>query len=182
MLVPVLHFAGYFMIDMTSPRTAESSETVMHELVLPPHTNALGTAFGGAIMSWIDICGAICAQRHTSGTVVTASIDQLDFQEPVRLGDVVRLTGRVSYVGRTSLEVRVRVDVLNNSYTEERRAAMAFVTFVAVDENSQKRAVPPLDLTDTEDQRRFNAGLERRTHRLEVRARKLAAQANEPQR
>lgn len=167
------------MIDMTSPRTAASSETVMHELVLPTHTNALGTAFGGTIMSWIDICGAICAQRHTSGTVVTASIDQLDFQEPVRLGDVVRLTARVSYVGRTSLEVRVRVDVLNQSYTQERRAAMAYVTFVAVDANSHKREVPPLDLSDTEDQRRFNAGLERRKHRLDMRAKKLALQASE---
>jgi|SRR5690554_987073 len=169
------------MIDMSAPRSPACSETVMHELVLPTHTNALGTAFGGTIMSWVDICGAICAQRHTSGIVVTASIDQLDFLAPVRLGDIVRLTARVSYVGRTSLEVRVIVDVLNNAYTHEQRAGIAYVSFVAVDDNNARRPVPKLDLSDPRDQRRFDAGKERREHRLAVRDRKAAiAKAEEP--
>lgn len=162
------------MLVTSTPRAPSDSETIMHELVLPTHTNALGTAFGGTIMSWVDICGAICAQRHTSGIVVTASIDQLDFLAPVRLGDIVRLTARVSYVGHTSLEVRVFVDVLNNAYTHEQRAGIAYVTFVAVNDDNTRRGVPPLDLTDAHDQRRFEAGKERREHRLAVRAKKAA--------
>lgn len=162
------------MSDTPAERSPADSEIVMHELVLPTHTNALGTAFGGTIMSWVDICGAICAQRHTSGNVVTASIDQLDFLAPVRLGDTVRLTARVSYVGRTSLEVRVLVDVLNNREHDEQRAGIAYITFVALNESNNRRVVPPLDLTDPNDLRRFQAGKERREHRLAVRAKKMA--------
>lgn len=162
------------MIDQTSPRSADDSEIVMHELVLPSHTNALDTAFGGTIMSWVDICGAICAQRHTSGIVVTASIDQLDFIAPVRRGDTVRLTARVTYVGRTSLEVRVIVDVLNNFTATEQRAGVAFVTYVAVDDNRKSRPVPPLQLNTAKDKQRFEAGKARRDHRLAIRRQKAA--------
>lgn len=162
------------MIDRTSPRDPADSEIVMHELVLPSHTNALDTAFGGTIMSWVDICGAICAQRHTSGIVVTASIDQLDFLAPVRRGDTVRLTARVTYVGRTSLEVRVIVDVLNNFQATEERAGVAFVTYVGVDDDRNARPVPPLQLNNEKDKERFEAGKARREHRLAMRSQKAA--------
>lgn len=167
------------MTEDLKPRCPADSETVMHELILPTHTNALGTAFGGTIMSWVDICAAICAQRHSSGIVVTASIDQLDFIAPVRLGDIVRLTARVSYVGSTSIEVRVLVHVLNNAYTEEQRAGTAYVTFVAVADGNRRRRVPPLDLTNARDRRRFEAGKQRREHRLAIRAQKAAQAAAE---
>lgn len=154
---------------MMQAQSPLDSEIVMHEMVLPSHTNALDTAFGGTIMSWIDVCGAICAQRYTRGIVVTASIDQLDFLAPVRRGDTVRLEARVTYVGRTSLEVRVLVDVLNNFKGTEERASVAYVTYVAVDDARKPRAVPELLLRDTKDRLRFEAGKARREHRLKVR-------------
>lgn len=159
---------------MTHAQSPADSEIVMHELVLPSHTNALDTAFGGTIMSWIDVCGAICAQRHTRGIVVTASIDQLDFLAPVRRGDTVRLTARVTYVGRTSLEVRVIVDVLNNFESTEERAGVAYVTYVAVDDARKPRAVPELLLQNDKDRERFEAGQARREHRLNMRKQKAS--------
>lgn len=159
---------------MNQAQSPADSEIVMHELVLPSHTNALDTAFGGTIMSWVDVCGAICAQRHTRGIVVTASIDQLDFLAPVRRGDTVRLTARVTYVGTTSLEVRVIVDVLNNFEGTEERAGVAYLTYVAVNDDRAPRAVPELILDNERDIQRFNAGKARREHRLALRKKKAA--------
>ncbi|MFW6198036.1 MAG: acyl-CoA thioesterase, partial [Myxococcota bacterium] len=95
------------MIDVTQPRPASASFTEMSQIVLPQHTNAIGSAFGGSIMSWIDICGAITAKRHCGRVAVTAFVDDLAFLAPIRLGDVVRLTSRVNATFNTSLEVSV---------------------------------------------------------------------------
>ena len=80
-----------------------ASSVEMNELMLPQHANALGTAFGGVIMSWIDICAAMAAQRHARCIVVTASMDSIDFLAPISVGDVVNLQAMVNYVGRTSI-------------------------------------------------------------------------------
>src|SRR5256885_16897985 len=93
-----------------SPR---DSAVIMTELVLPGHANAMGTIFGGQIMSWIDIAAAIAAQRHARRAVVTASIDALHFLAPVKVGHVVHIRAMVNFSGRTSLEVGVRVDSEN---------------------------------------------------------------------
>lgn len=150
-------------------RAGAFSETTMHEIVLPSHTNALGTAFGGTIMSWIDVCGAITAQRHVGGNVVTASIDQLNFIAPVRLGDVVKLVSRVTFTGRTSIEVRVNVTVIDPRTNTEQHAVLAYVTFVAVDAANQPILATALDTSDPEDARNFEAGRIRRERRLEAR-------------
>src|SRR5437868_1421337 len=92
---------------------SETDEVVMTEIVLPSHTNALGTVFGGVIMSWIDIAGAIAAQRHCRRIVVTASIDDLAFISPVKQGWFVHIRARVNYTARSSMEVGVRVDAEN---------------------------------------------------------------------
>lgn len=157
------------MTEELLPQNPADSEIVMHELVLPSHTNALDTAFGGTIMSWVDICGAISAQRYTRSIVVTASIDQLDFLAPVRSGDTVRLTARVTYTGNTSLEVRVIVDVLNNFEGTEARAGVAYLTYVAVDDQRKPRKIPPLSLDNEQDRARYEAGKARREHRLAMR-------------
>ena len=152
----------------TTPRPPEASVTVMHEIVLPSHTNALGTAFGGTIMSWIDVCGAITAQRHCRGDVVTASIDRIDFLAPVRLGDIVRLTGRICWAGRTSVETEVEVEVEHPSTGEVERTGRAFITFVAVDADGRPRLVPELALTTDDARLRYQQGAERRARRLEL--------------
>src|SRR5690349_24887882 len=97
------------------PRQQSASRTEMTEYVLPQHANALGSVFGGQIMAWMDLCAAICAQRHSGYMAVTASVDDLKFQQPVSVGQVVRLDARVTATFRTSMEIEVIIR------SEERR-------------------------------------------------------------
>jgi acyl-CoA hydrolase len=144
-------------------------EVIMTELVLPGHTNALGTVFGGVIMSWIDIAGAIAAQRHSRKTVVTASIDDLAFVASVKQGWVVQLRARVNYTSRTSMEVGVRVDAENPRTGEFHHTASAYLTFVAIDESGKPIPVPPFEPKDEESKRRFDEAIRRRELRLKRR-------------
>src|SRR6185437_1145279 len=95
------------------PVPVSQSKVTMTELVLPQHTNALDSIFGGVIMSWIDIAGAISSQRHCGMQVVTASIDALNFVQPVYKGWIVNIKAAVNFVSHTSMEVGVRVDAEN---------------------------------------------------------------------
>jgi acyl-CoA hydrolase len=138
----------------------------MTEYVLPQHANALGGVFGGQIMAWIDLCAAICAQRHAGRQAVTAFVDDLKFEQPVRVGEVVRLEAFVTAVFRTSMEIEVVVE--GEDATTRRRwpCVTALVTFVAIDEARRPTAVPPL-LLDSDDVRASQAaGEARRASRL----------------
>lgn len=151
------------------PVSAKDSEVTMTELVLPTHTNALDSIFGGVIMSWIDIAAAVAATRHCKSNVVTASIDALNFVAPVYRGWIVNIKASVNYTGRTSLEVGVRVDAENPKEGKVFHTASAYLTFVAVDDNGKPVPVPPL-LTETATQKRRQKAAEiRRQHRLEQR-------------
>lgn len=141
----------------------------MTQLVLPGDTNSLGSVFGGTIMSWIDIAGAIAAQRHSNKDVVTASIDELHFVAPVFKGWVVNLNARVNFVSKTSMEVGVRVDAENPRTGEMFHTASAYLTFVALGSNGKPSAVPDLVLENEEDKRRNSQASQRRAHRLDVR-------------
>lgn len=146
-----------------------NSQVVMTQLVLPSHTNALGSVFGGTIMSWIDIAAAISAQRHSNKEVVTASIDRLDFVAPVYKGWVVNLRARVNYTSKTSMEVGVRVDAENPKTGETFHTASAYTTFVALGSNGKPAEVPELLLENEEDHRRFEEAKRRREQRLKNR-------------
>jgi len=149
-----------------APRRAADSVTQMSELVLPQHANALGNAFGGTIMSWIDICGAICAQRHSGRVSVTALVDDLAFVAPIRVGDLIVLEARMNAVYRTSMEVEVvvfREDTVNRTRTQ---CVDARVTFVQLDESGKPMPAPPLLVETEDDQRRVDAANERRRLRL----------------
>ncbi|MFT7583300.1 MAG: acyl-CoA hydrolase [Myxococcota bacterium] len=138
----------------------------MNQLVLPTHTNALGTIFGGQVMAWIDICAAMTAMRHARNSVVTASMDALDFIAPIRLGDLVTLRAMVNYVGRTSMEVGVRVEAEDPRTGVRAHTSSAYLTFVAIDEDGAAVPVRRLELqTDTERLRHAEAKA-RRTQRL----------------
>jgi acyl-CoA hydrolase len=143
----------------------------MTEMVLPQHTNALGSVFGGVIMSWIDICGAITAQRHSRKPVVTASIDYLQFVKPVMIGWTVNLRASVNYVGHTSMEVGVRIDAENPRTGETFHTASAYLSFVALDENKVPLPVEPLILDTPEEKRRNADAHKRREARLGLRGR-----------
>jgi acyl-CoA hydrolase len=163
--------------DMSgAPNTPSKTRVEMNQIVLPQHTNALGTAFGGTVVSWIDVCAALAAQRHCRRIVVTASMDQLDFLAPIRQGQMVTLLATVNFVGRTSMEVGVRVDCEDLLTGQRAHAASAYLTFVALDEHGKPAPVPPLSPETPEEKLRWAEGEVRRAHRLELarRRRELA--------
>jgi len=148
------------------PISVSQSHVVMTELVLPQHTNALDSIFGGVIVSWIDIAAAIAGQRHCGMPVVTASIDALNFVEPVYKGWIVNLKASVNFTARTSMEIGVRVDAENPIQKKVFHTASAYLTFVALGKDGKPAPVPPV-LPETETQiRRFKAAEVRRQHRL----------------
>lgn len=151
-------------------RPAESI-TTMTEHVLPTHTNALGGVFGGQIMAWVDLCAAICAQRHAGSVVVTAGIDELTFERTVRAGQIVRLTARMTAAFRTSMEIFVQVEGEDAIRGEVWPCVSAFVTFVAVDAESRPVPVRPLILTTAEERAAEEAAHARRALRLGKRRR-----------
>jgi len=148
---------------------SSASLVQMTELVLPNHMNALGTVFGGVIMSWIDIAASISASRYCSKNVVTASIDDVHFLAPVHKGDVVCLTAQVNCTHKTSMEVKVKVTAENTKTKNLRHTVSAYLTFVALDEQYKPAPVPPLLLKTKEEKRQFKQAKMRRKWRLERR-------------
>lgn len=138
----------------------------MTEIVLPSDTNALGTIFGGKIMSWIDIAAAIAAGRHARRVVVTASIDALHFVAPVKVGHVVQLRAQVNFASKTSMEVGVRVDSENPMTGEMTHTSTAYTTFVALDDHGRPTPVPPILPETPDEKRRFEAAKKRRESRI----------------
>src|SRR3954464_7745763 len=99
------------MVPLTPPpRLGHESITETTEYVLPQHANALGNVFGGQVMAWVDLCAAISAQRHSGHTAVTAFVDDLKFERPVKVGEVVRLRAKITATFRTSMEIEVVVE------------------------------------------------------------------------
>ncbi|UCH30863.1 MAG: acyl-CoA thioesterase [Myxococcales bacterium] len=124
--------------------------------VLPHHTNAIGTAFGGAIMSWIDICASIAAKRHCGYVSVTARIEAIEFKAPIKVGDVVRLTARLNAAFTSSMEIGVRVEREHAKTGERSLCADARATFVNLGDDGKPCPVPPL-LAETEEDRKLAA-------------------------
>ena len=151
---------------MSEPKSPRASQTEMTELVLPQHGNVLGSAFGGTVLAWIDVCGAIAAQRHCNRVAVTAAIDEVNFLAPILVGDVVVLGARVNAAFRTSMEVEVEVYVEDRETGQRRRCVDAFMTFVAVDEERRPCAIPALLAETKEDSRRVDEATARRAARL----------------
>ena len=150
----------------------------MTEVVLPQFTNSLGNVFGGQIVSWIDICAAVAAQRHCRQVVVTASIDELHFIEPVKQGDVVILKGQINAAFNTSMEIGVTVDSEDPLTGERRKAVKAYLTYVALDRHGRPQKVPPLDLNGDDDKRRNTDAKDRRQSRLNQRAERIKSRAS----
>src|SRR4051812_21794295 len=136
-----------------APRPIAGSITTMTEYVLPTHANLLGNVFGGQILSWVDLCSAICAQRHTGRLAVTAGIDELTFEQPIRVGEVVCMTARVTAAFRTSVEILVEVFGERATTGERWPCVTAFVTCVAVDDEGCPTPVPPLEFVDEGERR-----------------------------
>ncbi len=156
-------------INMKKKKKVSNSIITMTELVLPQHTNQLGNLLGGQLMHWIDICAALSASKHSERVCVTASVDNIDFLHPIKLGYVVTLLASVNRAYRTSMEVGVKV--FSESLLEGKRihANTAYLTFVSVDENLKPVETFEI-IPETEDEkRRYEKALQRRQLRLEAR-------------
>ena len=147
-----------------------ASRSEMTEIVLPAQTNPLGKLLGGHVMHLVDMAAAMAAHRHSNSYVVTASVDYIDFRNPVNLGEIVILKSQVNRVFHTSLEVGVEVFSENALTGEKKHTTSAFVTFVAIDEYTRKpKPVPPLIVKTEDEMRRFEEAGVRREVRLALR-------------
>jgi acyl-CoA hydrolase len=155
---------------MANPKPASQSRTEHTHLVMPGDANNLGSAFGGMIMQWTDVAGAMAAMRHARGPVVTVSIDQLTFLAPIRIGHMALLSAQVNAVFTTSMEVGVEVSSENPMTGERRKCCDAFLTFVALGKDNRPIAVPPLLVETEEERRRERDARVRREARLALRA------------
>ena len=152
-----------------APRFVRESRHESSEIMMPQHANNLGHVFGGVILSLLDRVAAVSAIRHARQNCVTVSVDRVDFREPIHLGDLVIMKSSVNFVGRTSMEVGVRVEAEDLSTGARRHTNSCYLTFVAIDRNHRPIEVPPI-IPETEDEkRRYQAAQERRRRRLEER-------------
>ncbi|TAL36644.1 MAG: acyl-CoA thioesterase [Spirochaetes bacterium] len=153
---------------MHAKTVQDSSVTIVMQMT-HQDANLAGNVHGGVILRHIDNTGGIVASRHAQTNVVTASIDRVDFHSPVFVGDLLRLIASITHVGRTSIEVGVRVEAENFITGEIRHTASAYLTFVALDAKGKPIAVPGLTLETPDDQRRNREALQRRKMRLKLR-------------
>jgi uncharacterized protein (TIGR00369 family) len=147
-------------------RTPQASATVLSQVMEITDSNLANNVHGGAIMRLVDTTAGIAAVKHCGGRVVTAQMDEMSFIEPVYLGEIVTLRAQVNDVGRTSMEVGVRVESENTVTGERRHVSSAYLVFVALDDHGRPRAVPPLAPENDEEKRRMEEAKIRRQHRL----------------
>lgn len=145
-----------------TPKSPAESEAVVSEMMMPHQVNNLGHVFGGELLSMVDRAAAVAATRHARRPAVTVSIDRVDFKEPIYTGELVTCTARVNFVGRTSMEVGVRVEAENLLTGRKRHTNTCLLTFVAIDSQHRPCQVRPLELVDAEDERRAREGKRRR--------------------
>ena len=150
---------------LVSPEKSASQAT---QLMMPGDVNNLGHVFGGVVLSLVDRAAAVTAMRHARGPCVTVSIDKVDFKEPICSGELVTCSARINFVGRTSMEVGVKVVAEHPITGVTRHTNDCLLTFVAVGENSRPVKVPGLQLSTEEDKRRFDEGYRRRQARKEL--------------
>lgn len=160
-------------------KTAKDSIAISTEIVLPNDTNTLGNLMGGRLLHWMDITAAISAYRHCSRIVVTASVNNVSFNQPIKLGDVVTLQAKVSRSFNSSMEVFIDVWVEDNMRQKKVKCNEAIYTFVAVDQLGNPIQVPELIPESEEEQQRFAGALRRRQLSLILAGKMQPADATE---
>jgi uncharacterized protein (TIGR00369 family) len=153
----------------TAAKPPSESRLVMHQLMVPEHGNALGNVHGGVILRMVDEAGAICAMRHARLPCVTIAIDSVTFRQPVHLGELLICDASVSWVGRTSIEVSVKVTSENPVTGAISHTNSAYVVYVALGNDGRPCAVPPLLLATDAEREAFTAGAARHARRIEQR-------------
>jgi acyl-CoA hydrolase len=160
-------------------KTAKESLTVHTEIVLPNDTNVLGNLMGGQLLSWMDIVAAIAAHRHCNRVVVTASVNNVSFNQPIKLGEIVTLQAKVSRAFTSSMEVFIDVWVENNTQEKKTKCNEAIYTFVAVDQMGNPINVPAVIPESQEEKERFAGALRRRQLSLILAGKMKPAEATE---
>jgi uncharacterized protein (TIGR00369 family) len=162
---------------MQGKKVRESS-ILLAQVMNPQDANPAGNVHGGVIMKLIDTAAGAAAVKHSRSNCVTASIDRLDFHHPVFIGDLVTLKAGVTYTGKSSMEVGVRVESQNLLTGDIRHTVSAYMTFVALDKNGKPISIPPLILETPEEQRRNHEAQSRRETRLREKTKEKACQRN----
>ena len=139
----------------------------MHELILPNDTNLLGNVLGGRVMHLMDMCAAMSAYKHARTAVVTASVDQMDFLAPAKMGDIMILKSSVNYTGKSSMEIGVRIESENPKTGDIYHTSSAYLTFVSLNENGKPKRVDNINPENNNEIRRFNEGKIRHEERKE---------------
>ncbi len=155
------------------------SAVSMTELVLPNDTNTLNNLMGGRLMHWMDVVSAIAAQKHSNRIVVTASVDNISFKHPIRLGNVVTLKAKVTRAFNSSMEVRIDVDAEDIPSNTKTESNSAFFTFVAVDQLGRPIDIPEVTPETEEEVALYDGALRRRQLRLILAGRMKPAEAKE---
>ncbi len=152
-----------------SPKIPSESSVEMREIVLPNDTNTHGNILGGKVLHLVDIAAAMVAMRHSRMPVVTAAMDYMEFSHPIPVGYFICLKASVNFVGKTSMEIGVKVESENPRTGETRGTSKAYLTFVALDRKGRPASVPALEPQTEDEQRRFEKGRVRMAKRREHR-------------
>tara|TARA_Y100001954_G_scaffold42928_1_gene44039 strand:+ start:19367 stop:19870 length:504 start_codon:yes stop_codon:yes gene_type:complete len=152
------------------PKSAKESEVIMTHLVLPQDANPAGNLHGGVILKHIDTAGGVVAKKHCRMNIVTASIDRMAFKLPAYMGELLTFKASLNHVGKTSMEVGVRVEAEDLKTGEIRHTNSAYLTFVALDDDGRPAQVPPLLLETETARRRYKEAELRRSLRQKERA------------
>ncbi|MBO0936751.1 acyl-CoA thioesterase [Fibrella sp. HMF5335] len=164
---------------MPQPKRASESHTIMTEMVLPNDTNTLNNLMGGRLLHFMDIAAAIAAQKHSNRVVVTASVDNVSFAEPIKLGNIVTMKAQVTRAFSSSMEVFIEVWAEDIPAGVRVSTNSAFYTFVAVDQSGRPIEVPPV-IAETDDEKsRYESALRRRQLRLVLAGRMKPQEATE---
>lgn len=147
-------------------KLSQESAVVMTELVLPNDTNTFGNLMGGRLMYWMDIAAALSAMKHCGAPVVTASVDNISFENPIKLGNVVHIEAKVSRAFNTSMEVHLKVWGEDAIQQYRYKSNEAYFTFVSLDPNGKSRPVPNMTPESEEEIRLYEGALRRRQIRL----------------
>ena len=147
-------------------KTVKETAIIVSHFVTPQDANYYGNVHGGVTMRMIDDAGGVVAARHAHGNTVTASVDRIDFHNPAFIGEILTLKASLNHVGRTSMEVGVRVETENIMTGEKRHIASAYLTYVALDNNRKPVEVPPVIPESELEKLRYNQALNRRELRL----------------
>lgn len=165
---------------MQASKKASESYTIMTEMVLPNDTNTLNNLKGGVMLHWIDVCGAISAQKHCNKVVVTASVDNVSFQEPIKLGNIVTLESKVTRAFNSSMEVHIEVFAEDIPNQTKKKTHEAFYTYVAIEANGKPvKGITELIAESELERNYFKTALQRRQLRLVLAGRMKPKEATE---